>query len=403
MTEPPRQILPQVGWLNAFDIGSDGWIYGPVLALDKICKFNPDDGTMIPLECNAHTACAVKFGPNGKIYSAESGLGNVIRIDPVSLEKEVLATGLPIGQDNVAVHENGNIYVSNFGDGSIMEVKPDGNVRTVCEPGICSFGGLAVLENSPVGNKLFVANGWSLANFDLSSKAFGYYPTWWYMNPDSMTTCHTVSVWGNNLVLSSISDLVPRVQVWDPQANQVLDDLSYPPDFASLPTNAVAFDAKIAIAEVFKDGSGGQIILANKEDFQDRTLVTANLGVPAGMAVIDEDLYVCDYFLGSVFRVIDDGQYLAAPEPVAQNLSKPEGLVADKDGNLIAVESGTGKVLKIDLSDNNKLTVLAEGLDLDIPAAAGGAPFWLFNDIAIDSQGRIFVSGDVDNVIYVIE
>lgn len=403
LEESPRQVLPQLGWMNAFDVGPEGWVWGPVLAMGKICKVNPDDATVVPIECDLHYACAVKFGPDGMIYTAEGAAGNVVKVDPTTFEKEIIATLPVIGQDNVAVRDDGNIYVSNFGDGSIAEVKPDGSYRFICEPGICAFGGLAVLENSPVGDKLFVANAWTLANFDLTSKAYTYYPTWWYMSPDSMTTCHTVSVWGDKLVLSSISDLIPRVQVWDPVMNRVENDLSYPPDFASLPTNAVAFGAEIAIAEIFKDGSGGQIVLANKNDFGDREQVTGAVGIPAGMAVIDNDLYVCDYLLGKVFKVIDDGQKLAQPETVADNLIKPEGLAADNDGNLIVVESGTGKVVKIDLSIENEISIVAEGLKLDIPANAGGAPFWLFNDCAVDSEGKIYVSGDIENVIYVIQ
>ena len=176
---------------------------------------------------------------------------------------------------------------------------------------------------------------------------------------------------------------------------------AYPPELGATPLNVISFGDKIAVAEIRNDGSGGQIIFIDPDNFESREIVNGALGVPIGLAAINNDLYVSDWFAGMVLKVVEDGEILSQPIPIAQNLSYPEGLATDNKGNLLVVETGSGRLSRIDLSDYSVSTVI-EGMELGFPAAPGYQPTWAFNGVTVASDGAIYVTGDINNVVYKI-
>ena len=77
----PKQIIPELGWLNGFDFGPDGLLYGPIIALSQIAKIDIDAPSVEFLPVDVYGPCAVKFDSQGKLYVIESGIGQVSRID----------------------------------------------------------------------------------------------------------------------------------------------------------------------------------------------------------------------------------------------------------------------------------------------------------------------------------
>jgi hypothetical protein len=65
------------------------------------------------------------------------------------------------------------------------------------------------------------------------------------------------------------------------------------------------------------------------------------------------------------------------------------------------VEAGAARVSQLDLS-TGQLRVVAAQLALGLPGVAGFPPTFVFNGIAVDGQGNAYVTGDVDNVVYLI-
>jgi sugar lactone lactonase YvrE len=115
------------------------------------------------------------------------------------------------------------------------------------------------------------------------------------------------------------------------------------------------------------------------------------------MAATQSEVWVADWASGLVWQVVGDG----APRPVATGLANPEGLAVDSDGSLLVVESGAGRLTRIDPSTGVSSTV-ADGLVMDAPAPGGIPPTFVMSSVAVDSQGTILVSGAgaEQNVIY---
>ncbi len=192
----------------------------------------------------------------------------------------------------------------------------------------------------------------------------------------------TVSADGDNLVLSSW--FANEVQVWNPETGSVVEDH---PGFA-VPLNAIGFQGDIAVAELLT----GNVTWAS-----DRSSIASGFFVPAGLAATEDDLWVSDWGSGTVWQIVTDG--VPSMTPVATGLSNPEGLAVDVDGNLLVVESGAGRLSRIDLA-TGAVSWVAEGLELGALGVPGYPPTWGFNGVAVGSTGHIYVTGDVANVLY---
>ena len=80
-------------------------------------------------------------------------------------------------------------------------------------------------------------------------------------------------------------------------------------------------------------------------------------------------------------------------------LSFPEGLAVDLDGSLLVVESGAGRLSRIDLETGTVSTVV-NGLELGLPGVPGYPPTNGFNGVAVGPSGYMYVTGDIANVLY---
>ena len=121
--------------------------------------------------------------------------------------------------------------------------------------------------------------------------------------------------------------------------------------------------------------------------------------VPTGLAATADDLWVADWATGTVWQLVKDGATLAAPAVVTIGLVQPEGLAVDRDGSLLVVEAGAGRLTRIDPATGAKSTV-ATGLGLGTAAPPGAPPTWMFNGVAVGPKGDIYVTGDTVGVIY---
>ncbi len=265
------------------------------------------------------------------------------------------------------------------------KVLPSGQTRVVSKGGMISPSGVAVVPDSKAGESVFVADGWGLREFDgLTGRAESVELSYIGL-PGSIVGPGTVSVDGENLILSSF--LSSAVQIWNPMTGTGTTVKNYlgTPDF---PLNAIKFGDQSVIAEL--NAGSGRVIRAS-----DDSVIANILGVPMGLAAIGADLYVADWALGWVVRIVTDG--VPTYVPVAMGLSNPEGLAVDVEGNLLVVESGAGRVSRIDLETGIVSTVV-EGLELGV--VNPGIPWSNFNGVAVGSTGYVYVTGDIANVLY---
>jgi sugar lactone lactonase YvrE len=83
--------------------------------------------------------------------------------------------------------------------------------------------------------------------------------------------------------------------------------------------------------------------------------------------------------------------------PLATGLSFPEGLAVDGD-RLLVVETGTGRVLGIDLATGARSEVIV-GLDFTLDNPEGFFPFGNISSVAV-GNGSIYVSADGTNTVH---
>jgi sugar lactone lactonase YvrE len=376
---PPRSIREfpnERCGVNAFDVGADGLIYAPRFFASEVVAIDPDTGDMRTVADGFGVPAAVKFDAHGVLHVVDTAFGELWQVDIATGEKHLLAD-IPVNTDNLAFDASGGIFVSSYDDGSIHEVLSDGTLREVSPGGLTQPGGVAIL-----GKRLFVADHYSLVEFDAASgrerdvqkSVIGFSP---------LAEPMTVSAAGRNLISSSWT--ANAVQVWNPVTDQVVESHF---DF-NIPLNAISFRGGLAVAEL---GTGSVVL----EQDGTRTTLIDGLLVPTGLAAEGSTLYVADAAAGTITRVTRHDRRV-----VARELAAPEGLAWSTRGRLLVVESGAGRVSEVDLGSGER-RVLADGLALGLPSVPGLPPTFLFNGIATDTTGRVYVSGDVDNVVYVL-
>jgi sugar lactone lactonase YvrE len=406
---PPRPIIVAtpgnpfpLGFLNGFDFGADGRLYGPLFAGGAVISVNvgeADDYTPSTDPFNDGTAqfvaggftvpAAAKFDSKGVLHVLDQS-GEVFKVNTLTGEKTLFATLQP-GLDNLAFDSQGTLYISNADFGWIVQMLPSGKPRTISRGGMISPMGLAVLPGANKQDALFVADVFRLRQFNgLTGKEQNVYKGDLLGNPGNLTTPFTLSADGDNLIVSSYFGAV--VQVWNPQSDQVLQ--TYP---MGIPIDAIRFKGDIVVSDLGKGGvvraSDGSMILP---------IDNASVFAPSGLATDGETLWVADWGTGIVWQIGFAGNTPLSPVPIASGLVNPEGLAWDKNGSLLVVETGASRLSRIDLAtgvvsriaDNLELSKAATGQDGALP------PTYLFDGVAIGQTGDIYVSGGGKNVIY---
>lgn len=396
LVKPPRLIAKDLGFLNGMDWGPDGFLYGPIWTQGKVVRIDVDNGTNTTVVEGLGIPAAVKFDSNGRLHIADHLRGEILRVNMNTGIKEVIATGLS-GVDNLAFDSQDRLFVSNAQDGYISEILVNGTKRTVSPGGMIAPGGVAVLPHPNGSESVFVADLFTLREFDgLTGKEMSIQRHYIGM-PGSITCPMTVSLDDKNLVMTSCWN---TVQVWNLNTKKVVEEYM---DFA-VPINAIRFQDDLVVAELGNESGKARIVRASPKgritlaDFSD------GLTVPAGLAASENNLYVSDWATGKVLLIVADGQQLETPIQIAKGLSFPEGLAIDTNekGNLLVVETGAGRISRIDIK-TGKVRTVAKDLALGFKAIPGMTPAYIFNGVAVGPSGAIYVTGDVANVLYHIE
>ena len=387
LQEAPRLVRAEFGFLNGFDFGPDGFLYSPNIATDSIIRIDVESGESEVVTDAVTGPSAVQFNSQGQLHATEFVGGRVVQVDIETGEVTPLAQ-LPTGVDNLAFDAADRLFVTHATDAFVARMLPNGNLRYLERPGSRTVGDLALLP----GDRLFLADGFALREIDRQSGRqldVDYSPL---VVPGQMTTPGTADAFGEQLILSSWFG--GDVQIWDPEQNQVIASWF---DF-SVPINAIDFQGDLIVAEL----GTGQVSRASMDDSSQREVLLSGAAVPSGLAASNDDLWAADWATGMIWQIVRDGQTLSDPIPIASGLAQPEGMTLDRDGALLVVESGAGRLIRIDPESGTSRTI-ADGLATGAEGIPGLPPTWFFSGVAVDSAGTIYVTGDVDNVIYRIE
>lgn len=378
--EPPRLIADDLGpgcGLNGMDWGPDDRLYGPRWFVGEVVSFDVDSGERRVEATGFVTPAAIKFDSQGVLHVLDTGTGDLVRV--VDGENEVIATLTP-GLDNFAFDANDTAYVSSYADGFIKRINDDDTITTLQPGGMSHPGGIAV-----AGDTVWVADVHALRGFDRET------------GEEVITQRNVVGVGelGGSINLSADDETLiltswfdGDARVWNPQTEQRLVQV---PNLAA-PVAAVRYAGALAIAEHLK----GSVTLYGESD---PIVIATDLPAPSGLYVADDALYVSDRDLGQIRLIARNGEGLSAPEIVVDSLDAPEGFVVTETG-FVVVEAAAARIVHIDPDGNRR--VLA-----DIPGGSIGAPglppSQIFNGIAIDEDGNLFITGEASRVLYRIK
>ena len=367
---PPKVVIASSGsprfpqQLNGFDFGPDGMLYAPQPCLGRIVRINPDTGamTLVTDEFAGLTPSSVEFDHHGQLYVSLEG-GTVVRLDPNTGAYTVVAQFPHAGIDNMVLDARDRLYVSNNTDGSIFEVAPGGGVRTLNPGGLILPAGVALMAGASGRDSLFVADAWSLGEFDPISgrllSADRQSLDWMHPGLDRSNAGimgpWTVAPDNGNLILTNW--LASAVQIWNPTTHQAV---AVHTEFPA-PLNAIRFQGDLVVAQflthsLVRETSGGT-----------KSTISAAFTLSAGLAATNGDLWVSDR--AKVWKVVSGGTVLNPPQLTAQGLQSPEGMAVDRDGSLLVVEAGAGRLSRVDPATGD-VTTVADGLDLGLQGAA---------------------------------
>ncbi|MFO8149175.1 MAG: hypothetical protein R6T93_02675 [Trueperaceae bacterium] len=403
LVAPPRPIVVAtaevpfpLGFFNAFDFGPDGRLYGPLYATDLFVSVDVDscEASSSPwTECDLRVLAsgfqapvAAKFDPRGVLHVLDAWTGQLSTVD-LDSGTETPVVELGRGTDNLAFDATGRLFVSNSDDGSVVEVLADGTVRTLNPGGLILPTGVAVLERPGGGASVFVADLWRLWEFDAATGALIGFDTAPLVGEGMVSP---VSAWadGEHLVLTSMVQVA--VQVFDPWSGEIVEHHAA----AGFPYGAVRVGGDLVVSDPMAGGvvwaSTGEPILPIDEQ---------QVFLPVGLATDGERLWVSDWATGTVWQVDFEGTAALPAVPVATGLANPEGLALDHGGGLLVMESGAGRLSRIDLATGG-VEEIATGLESGLRPIGGVPPSYLSSGVAVDASGAIFVTGDAGNVLY---
>jgi len=405
LSEPPRPIIVCsdnpfcLGFFNAFDFGEDGRLYGPLFAAGMVISVDvgdpgdPDssspwtDGTIQVVATGFKNPASAKFDPEGMLTVLDQ-TGEVFKVNPLTGEKTLFITLEP-GLDNQVFDSDGTLYITNNDRGWVAEILPSGQSRTISPGGIIAPHGLAVLPGSHNQDAVFVADLYNLRQFNgLNGQQENIYKA--SLIPDEtqpLITVQSVSADGNNLLVSSWFS--GSIQVFDPQANQVLEEY-----VMGAPIDIVRFKDDIVVSDL---GLGGVVWASDHSMIL--PIDNVNVFAPGGLATDGETVWMADWGTGIIWQIGFDGKTPTTPLVVASGLSFPEGLAFEKDGSLLVVETGTSQLSRIDLS-TGEVSKIVDGLELSGPGLEDFPPTWIFDGVAVGQSGDIYVSGGGANVLY---
>jgi sugar lactone lactonase YvrE len=385
--KPPRKIMEKMGGLNGFEFGPDDMLYGPLWFKGQVAKVDVDKAELTVVADGFKVPAAVNFDSKGNLWVVDTALGQLVRVDPKSGAKKMVAQLKP-SLDNLAIDDKDHIYVSNMADNGIQEVDPEtGAAKQVISGKLALPGGIGVVSD---GDKdtIYVADVFAYRTVD---GATGEVSEPARMHSDGVTLEYPMSATakGDDVLLSSW--FTGTVQVIDRKTGKMSEMLH---GFKA-PHDAIRLgDGSILVNEL----GSKSLLRVSGEHGKDRDVVIGGLEGPVGMVAGSKDtVYVTEAFAGQVSRIETNGEKTV----VAKDLKMPEGIALAPDGMLVVAEVGAKRIIQID-PVKGTVTEIAANLPIGLAGAPGGLPTNIPTGVGVGASGVIYFSSDIENAIYKI-
>jgi len=374
-SQEPRLIAEGMGGLNAFEVASDGMIYGPLVFGGRVVRIDPESGRITTVSDDFVSPGALKLESDNSALVLDAG-AEIKRVELATGATTLLAT-LPSGGDNLAVNSAGRVYVSLSETNAIVEIDPSsGDMRYVVEPApLNSPAGFGVWPNAG-HDALFIGDLFGgIKVVDGQTGAIEHAAVELFQPAHIAVT--EAAVYG-------VSQVFGTIQRFDKSTFEVLDSWE---GFDSPGDVLAAANGDLIVAET----GTGRLLRVTGPAERDRAIVAEGLAGPTGLAWSDQDaVYLSETAGGRLLRVeLADG----SSATVASALQQPEGLAVTADGAVLVVEVGARALTRFDPASGTR-TVVAN----DLPIGLSNGPS-LYRDVEIGAAG-IYFNSDIDNTVY---
>ncbi len=372
----PRVILDNIPMVNAFDVGPDGKLYFPAQAANEIWRISLDGGEPEVVAKDLGVPDSVKFHPDGYIVSTQVYSGQVLKIDPRTGEKTLLAD-IGAGLDNVTF-VNGRTFVSHI-TGSIHEITAPGQFKPLIDKGLQWPLGLALDSKGT----LFVSDGgftYQIAaggELELSGMLFSPgFPGW----------VRDVAASGEGeWVVTTANGTVNRFWPERQESEEIGNG------YGLLMGIAAASDGAV----VFADALSGKVHSAKDGNVEE---LASGLDHPMGLDLDGSgNVYVAESGAGRVVRIAG-----GRTEVLIDGLGEPQGLAVG-GGKVYVIDVKTKALVCCDLSGGARQTI-ASSLPVGAPPGIiaprlGGVgdmcgPMHTMTGVEVGADGSVYVSGD---------
>ncbi len=377
----PRVLLDNVPMPNAMEVGPDGMLYFPVMGTNEIWRVGLDGGAPETVAADLGVPDAVKFDAAGCIVSTQVASGQVLRIDPRTGARTVLATLAP-GLDNLTfVGER--LFVSSI-SGQINEILGDGKIRSLLPDGFNWPLDLAMGEDGV----LFVADGpysYTLRP-DAAPQVAGMLFT-----PGCPGYIRGAAAAGRGeLIVTTANGVVARYRPAK-QESEVLAS-----GFDQLYGVAIAYGGAVIFAEL----GAGRVLSVSSGKVEE---LATGLRQPMGVAVSgDGTCFISESGAGRVVKLARGGV-----DTVLDGLQQPQGILV-RGGLLYIVDAGAKTLIEYNIASRVHRTIAT---DLPVGAPPGVIPKFLdkigdmsgpmgpFAGVTDGPDGTLYLSADADGSI----
>lgn len=391
--KPARKIIENMGGLNGFDFGPDGYLYGPLWFKGQVVKINVDTGELTVVADDFKVPAAANFDSKGNLYVLDSGRGHVVRVNTKTGEKTIVSR-FKTAMDNLAFDSKDQLYLTIMAENAIyaIDVKT-GKARTIKEAEIALPADLAFWSDGGI-ETLYVADTFATRAISTKDGAITDLSR-------TVETDHEYAMSGIDVsarYLHQTGFFGGSVQTLDRVTGEILTTyhgFTTPYDVLELE------DGSLLVAQM----ALGNLVRVFGEEESDRKVLIQGLTTPVSMARVDPAqgvgpasgaIYIVEYAAGEVTRI---DMATGKRQTVARGLDKPEGIAVALDGTIYIAETGTQSVVRIGPELDDK-TVIATGIPMGLPAAPGLPPMGILSGLAISTSGDLYVSSDLEDAIY---
>jgi len=375
--KPPRNILKDLGGFNGFDIGPDGWLYGPLWFKKQIVKINPDTSELKVVADGFHTPAAANFDSKWNLYVLDTAVGTVNHIDIKTGAKKVVAQ-LDTALDNLAIDSKDRVYVSNMADNGIQEINvATGKARQVIKGRLSSPVSISAAANGK-SDTLYVADTFAYRSVDgTTGKVTDLQRS--HSATATIAYATAVSASAAHVLVSSSNGTLQKYQRNDGKLLKEWKGLRA--------TGAVELPGgDVLVAQ------GGSLIRINSKD--EKQTIAEGVGRAQSLALSKGGVYFVDGASGQIQHVA----FAGAKRTVTAEIKVPQGLAVDSRGQLVTVDFTKQRLVRIDPT-SGAITEIAT--QLPIGARGLERAEWPVS-LTIGQAGDIYVTSDIENSIYKI-